>query len=290
MKPWPATATLTLLVALCCVALCTSVLSAGVVFEATTTLIEGDSNRTETISISAAATNLRVATLNDHGGIRDEFVFRGDRREMVTINHHDRSYMLIEGDALTAMTGDIQGQIEEAMSEVKKELEGLDPKQREMIEKMLGAQMGAGGMAEAIMPERPKTEYRKTDERAEHSGYPCTRWEVTREGQLVRELWVTDWDNIEGSEIVRKGFFEMASLFEEMMDSFPGKWVEDMANSPVETFAHVKGFPVVTRTFENGSLENETVLGSVTERDIGPDMFEPPKGYRMRTMGTMGPQ
>ena len=53
----------------------------------------------------------------------------------------------------------------------------------------------------------------------------------------------------------------------------------------IDIFSQIDGFPVVTRDFEGGELESETVLESVTERDLDPDAFEPPKGYRLRTMG-----
>ena len=55
--------------------------------------------------------------------------------------------------------------------------------------------------------------------------------------------------------------------------------------NPIRSFEKVDGYPVVTRDFEGGELESETVLRSVTERDLDPDAFEPPKGYRLRTMG-----
>ena len=61
------------------------------------------------------------------------------------------------------------------------------------------------------------------------------------------------------------------------MDTHPSMSIAD--------FTRLDGFPVVTRSFEGGELDSETVLESVTERDLDPDAFEPPKGYRLRTMG-----
>ncbi len=47
------------------------------------------------------------------------------------------------------------------------------------------------------------------------------------------------------------------------------------------------GFPVVTREFDDydGSLEGETALRSARRQTLDPDAFEPPKGYRLRSMG-----
>ncbi len=47
----------------------------------------------------------------------------------------------------------------------------------------------------------------------------------------------------------------------------------------------IDGFPVVTRNFAGGELESESTLRSAEERDLDPDAFEPPKGYRLRSMG-----
>ena len=83
----------------------------------------------------------------------------------------------------------------------------------------------------------------------------------------------------------------MAGFYRELMDSFQdmmGPGLGSFFNAdrnPIESFNRVDGFPVVTRTFEGGELDSETVLESVTERDLDPDAFEPPKGYRLRTMG-----
>ena len=98
-----------------------------------------------------------------------------------------------------------------------------------------------------------------------------------------------DWSNVKGGAEVAGTFREMGSVWGEIMDSF-----QDMAGGSgflgsddhfANTFNKINGFPVVTRDFEDGELDSETVLESVTERDLDPDAFEPPKGYRLRTMG-----
>ena len=51
--------------------------------------------------------------------------------------------------------------------------------------------------------------------------------------------------------------------------------------------SEIGGFPVAGRSFEGGEDDEDWNLKSVTERDLDPDAFEPPKGYRLRTMGPM---
>ena len=52
-----------------------------------------------------------------------------------------------------------------------------------------------------------------------------------------------------------------------------------------EAMDRIGGFPVRGKIFEDGELDEEFSLESVTERDIDPDAFIPPPGYRLRTMG-----
>ena len=269
-------------------------LTAGVVFQVETTYHSGSGARTESSQMSVDRPNMKMEILPGKGsadGARDEVVFRGDRREMVVVNHRDKAYMVIDEQAVQRMGGQMQqmgGQMQQMQKELEKRLADLDPKQREMMEKMLKGRLGS--MAGGNAPKPPQSEFKQSGERATKNGYPCVRYDVLRDGEKIRELWVTDWDNIKGGRDVMDAFKEMASFYGGLMDSFGQKAGSSggffrVDSNPVESFTKVDGFPVVTRNFEGGELESETVLESVTDRDLDPDAFEPPKGYRLRTMG-----
>ncbi len=284
------------LILLVLLALAGSPLLAGVVFQVETTYHSGSPGRgPEGSTMSVEGKNLKMEILpgqgGSAGGVKDEAIFRGDRRQMVAVDHRDQTYMVIDGEAVKNLGGQVQGQMQQAMKELEKQLEGLDPKQREMMEKMLKGKMGQMGGAAGAPPQAPASEFRNTGERATRQGYPCVRYDVLRGGEKFQELWVTDWSNVKGGEEVAGAFREMASFYGELMDSFKDMMGPGAGNffpadrNPVEAFTQIDGFPVVTRDFEGGELESETVLESVTERDLDPDAFEPPKGYRLRTMG-----
>ena len=257
---------------------------AGVVFQVETTYHSG-SPGTESSEMSVEKGNLKMEIASgrsgDGSGRRDEAIFRGERREMVVVNHRDKSYMVFDGNVLAA----VGGQLNAAMKQMEKQLEGLDPETRARIEDALKGKMPPGGAA----PSRPVAEVRKTSDRAERGGYPTVRYDVLLGGEKVQELWVTSWSNLKGAGEMQEAFEDLAGFFHEMMETMGGG---PGAASPLgsgdslfEVFHEIDGFPVVTRNFEGGELESETVLESVTERDLDPDAFEPPKGYRLRTMG-----
>ena len=55
--------------------------------------------------------------------------------------------------------------------------------------------------------------------------------------------------------------------------------------NPMGEFANIDGFPVLSRHFVAGELESETILKSADERDLDPDDFGVPEGYKLETMG-----
>lgn len=262
---------------------------AGVVFEVETTYHSGGGSESESSQMSVNKPNLKIGIAPSAGSTNSdagEAIFRGDRREMVIVDHGDKSYMV--ADKATAER--VGGQVQQAMHGLEEELSKLDPQRRAMVEKMM--KNGIGGMGipgAAAPPPKPTKDFRNTGERATKAGYPCVKYEVLEDGRKIRELWVTDWDNVEGASESRGVFEDMASFYSELMGSFSqssGIGAGFMSgDSFLEGFANHEGFPVVTREFDDGQLDSETVLHSVVERDLDPDAFEPPKGYRLRTMG-----
>ncbi len=255
-------------------------LSAGVVFEVETTYHSGSGGggpEASQMSIESPNMKMEIVSGESQGsGVKDEVIWRGDRREMVIVDHREKQYMVFDGEAVKSMGG----QVQQAMKEVEKMLEGLDPEQREMVEM---AMKNRGAAA----PKRPASDFRRTGERGTKAGYPCVRYDVTRGGEKIRELWVTDWSRIEGGKELMHVFESMAAFFEQMMDSlgdtFGGSGF--MGGEAVfDGLDEIGGFPVVTRNFDGGELESETTLRSARRRTIDPAAFEPPSGYKRQAM------
>ena len=103
------------------------------------------------------------------------------------------------------------------MSQMQEALKNVPEDKRAMIERMMKQKMPTTEMA----PPRPESELRKTGERGDQNGYPCVKYELLRDGKKIRELWVTDWSNVEGGSDVVDAFEDMAGFFKELMDSMP---------------------------------------------------------------------
>ena len=115
------------------------------------------------------------------------------------------------------------------------------------------------------------------------------KYDVFRGGHKIRELWVTDWGNVEGGGDFSDVFEDMAGFFREMMDALSGGLGGGFPGGGGESFfeymKELDGFPVVTRDLgDDGSLDRETTLRSAKRQTIDPDAFEPPSGYKRQEM------
>lgn len=214
---------------------------------------------------------------------KGKMIFRGDKGkkgEIYLIDDDKKEYYVMDDAFVKSMKGNLN----KSKKMMDDALKNLTPKQREMIEKMQKESGGAmPGMV--MMGPRAKPETIKTGDRGTKAGYPCVKYEVLLEGRKIRELWVTDWNNVEGGSEIEDAFKEMSNFYSELLDSF-----EDMIGGGLNPYSEMnfdKGFPVVTQEFneDDGTLESETMFRGVSERDLDPEAFEPPKGYRLRTMG-----
>ncbi len=257
--------------------------SAGVVYEIETTDHDQSPPKVENTKVSAEGKNLRMGVAPGRRGSGDGTVlFRGDRREMVIVDHDNKSYMVFDAAAMKEIAEKVSG----VSAQIAEALKNVPEGQRAMVEKMMKERMPAQTQA----AKRPKTEVRRTAERADRNGYPCVKYDVLRDGSKVRELWVTDWSNIDGGKEAADAFVEMAGFMKEMLDALPvGGAPGGLGDAMVAQMNEIDGFPVVTRDFgDDGSLESESLLRSARRQSLDPDEFEPPAGYKRRSM--FGPQ
>jgi len=262
------------LVALVC--LLAGPLAAGVVYEIEVTDHGKSPATSQAMQATVEGRNLMMEIAGGGSGGSDEMIFHGERREMMIIDHDDKSYMVMDQETIAKLST----QVNAAMAQMQEALKNVPEAQRAMVEKMMKERMPQQAS------KKEPAELRKTKERAEQNGYPCVKYELVMDGKKTAELWVTDWDNVEGGDDVVSAFDDMAAFFRELMDAMPT--IGDQGAMAGEVFGHMSemnGFPVVTKNFEHdGSLETESNLRSAKRQSIDPDAFEPPSGYKRRNM------
>lgn len=261
--------------------LAVSPLTAGVVYEVEVTSHEASQTTTEMIETQVEGLNLKMGIASKGSGTAGEMIFRGDRREMVVVDNDQQTYMVID----EATIDRVAGQLNSVMAQMEEALKNVPEDRRAMVEQMMKQRMPAA--AEVATDEGSGSVLERTGERADKNGYPCVKYVVSRDGKKLRELWVTDWSNVDEDGEAAEVFEEMADFFRQLMEAIP-KMGPGGAPLDDNFFEHMKelgGFPVVTLEFDDeGGLESQAALRSARRMTLDPDAFEPPSGYKRQTM------
>ena len=250
--------------------------SAGVVIEIET--LDHRLNESGTVLSVVDGKNMKMTIVSGGEHEKAEMIFRGERREMIVVDHDDKSYMVIN----EAMIDELGDQLSGYEAQMREALKDVPPEQRAMVEQMMKGRMPAPAKA----PARSNVEFRNTGDRDTRNGYPSVKYEATIDGRKTQEYWVTDADNIDGGDDAIEAFRAMASFLKQMRDSLPDFGADQDANdNPFEYMQEMEGFPVVTYEYaSDGSIATESSLRSATQRTVEPAEFEPPSAYKRRDM------
>lgn len=246
--------------------------SAGVVLE-----IETQDHRLDesgTVLAVVDGKNLKMTITSGRDQDKSEMIFRGETREMIVVDHEDKSFMVFD----EAMINSIADQLSGYEAQMRESLKDVPPEKRAMVEQMM-----KGRMPE---PARPKIEIRNTGDHDTKNGYPSVKYEATIDDRKTQEYWVTDWDNVDGGDDAVEAFQAMADFFKQMRDSMSSFGAdEDAGDNPFEHMLEMDGFPVLTYDYaSDGSIARENSLRSSTQRAVAAAEFEPPAAYKQREM------
>lgn len=257
-------------------------LNPGVVFEIEVTDHRKSPPSTEITEMSIEGSNIVIQNQTTAKSKHpSKTIFRGERREVIMVDDKEKGYYVMDEAAMKSLAG----QAAAAMQQMEEALKNVPADQREMVEKMMRERMPNTGVGQPAA----NTEVKKTGEKAQKAGYPCVKYQVLRDGQKIRELWITDWDNIDGGAEAGVAFKEMGAFFDKLWNSMPafasGGFLGGSDN-PYSEMNFDLGFPVEGSSFdEDGSLDQEWQLKSARRERLDPSAFEPPSGYKRRSMG-----
>jgi hypothetical protein len=242
---------------------------AGTIFDMT---VEYDSGKkTEQMRMTIEGSRLRMDTQMTEGQPSMSMIFRGDRDEMIVLDHSKSEAMVIDKATVEKMAV----QMKQAQEQMEQMMANVPPAQREMMEKMMKDRM-QGMMAEPPTP----ADVRKTSETGTTNGYEWVKYDVLQDDQKIREYLVTDWSNLKTDASTFDVFKEMAEFFESVTQSL-GSSMPIAAQNPFDEANKLGGFPVITQEFRGGAVESRTELTAVTTGDVADDLFENP-GYKVK--------
>lgn len=209
-------------------------------------------------------------------GLNHSLVFRGGESSSITvIDHRTRSFSVIDHETVAVLGTEMRL----AMQNTALRVESLPPEQREVVQKMLEAQLGKARSKR----QRAAGTVIKTSDRESVNGLSCVKHEVFQGGVKHREVFVAASDDLPGGEPALAALREMSDFYGTLMDALEemtsGVGGFSLDQHPFEDLRRMDGFPALTRNFAGGRIKTEIMLLSVEEQQLSPAEFEPPEGY-----------
>lgn len=235
--------------------------------------------QTSTMKVEGRRLKMVIRQAGDEAASHATIFSGGESPRIVVINHRDKTFLTMDPESITALGNEMQ----EAMQETRQQLANLSPEQRAVVEKLLDSQLNRATKEKL---ELPVNTVLRTEERETHHGFPCVRYDVFREGEKIREVWVTPWEGVDGSRQAFDVLRSMTDFYGELMATFEKKAQASFGGGfgldqhPFDDLQHMDGFPVVTRNFSGGSLATEVALHAFEQQNHEAAEFEPPAGYR----------
>jgi hypothetical protein len=248
------------------------------VLEFQTTEFGGGQPIVGTVQISTSGSNTRIEIISVSSAEAGGMIYHGDKKEMIILDHAQGNYMIMSQEQMDAMAA----QISDAMSQMQEALAAMPPEQRAMAEQMMQQRFPAEA------PQRSPNTINDLGSTGEVAGIECRNYEVVRDGRKVREICVSDWDDIHGGQETADAMKSVADFFEGMRQAYSAAGGMDVFDRQHELFEHmqeVDGYPVLYRDFSaSGSLERQTVMTGAREEAIRPGFFEPPESYSLQEL------
>ena len=252
---------------------------------------------TSTTEIIVDDPHLKMAIVSEDNNADGDMIFTSNPRQVVVLDALNQEYFVMDDALLEMIKTQFGGQREEniaglenmnAMTKIAYEAamaaldeQNLTAEERAQAEQVINDTFGIGSLPAAPSSEPVEILSQGT---GTTNGYPVTVYLVMQGSITLQEVHVTDWANLEyGTEVQPTlesffGFFaDISQAFDEM--GFGGNSLDSFA-----VMSQIGGFPVYGKTYENGQLDSEFSLRSASKRDLDPDAFEPPSGYKRQEM------
>lgn len=231
-----------------------------------------------TVQISTSGDNTRLEINSVSSAEAGGMIFHGVRDEMIILDHAQGSYMIIDQARMNAMAS----QVSQAMTQMQEALAAMPPEQRALAEQMMQRQFPAAA------PKQSPDIINALGSHGDVAGIECRNYEVMRDGRKVRELCMSDWDDIAGGQETAEALKDVAGFFESMRQAFSGAGAMDAFDRQQELFGHMNeldGYPILYRDFSaSGALERQVILTSARQEDVSPGFFKPPQDYKLQEL------
>lgn len=223
--------------------------------------------------------SLRMDFYENGEQLEGSMIFIGDKKEIVIINHEDKTYMIMD----EAMMNTLAQKMNEAMSQMEAAMKDMPPEQREQLKEMMKGKMPGMAGGDYVEPVLKKTGS------GEVNGISCIKYDVFKGDEKIRQHCVANWNSIEGGEEMMSVMLQMADFMDQMTKSFSqsGSMVGSQVQFERSVFDQMRklnGFPIETIEYEGGSVEAESTFKSSKKGNINAADMAPPADYTLQSI------
>ena len=223
--------------------------------------------------------NIRLDYYETGDVLDGSMIFRGDRKELIMINHEDKTYMVLDEAAMQALGN----KMDQVMAQMQEALKDVPSDKRDMVEKMMKERMPGMAGGEDVEPEIKKVGSGKAGQ------YSCTKYDVYRGEEKMLQHCVAPWSKIEGGSEMKSAMLAMGDFMDQMAEkfssssSFAGPGVQSERNM-FKQLRKMDGFPVQTIIYAQNEQVGESNLVSSKVVTVENEAFEPPDGYTLQNI------
>lgn len=240
-----------------------------------------DGSRPEVVvsTIAIDGKRVRIDHHEPNKSSRGSVIYRGDKKQMIVLDHRGNSFHIVTKDSLNAMNQQVDRQMSAMMKQMESKLSQLPPAQRQMVEQMM-KQQNPSAFAQPTPQAPAAPEVKKTGVKKQIKGYPTEQYEVYQDGARVREMWVTDWASAGVKRDDFRIFKEMHQFQQQAFASMNRGQAFTGNDAAFDEFRQVEGLPLIVTSFEGNTKTQETTLQSLEKKDFDESYFTPPSDYK----------
>ena len=191
------------------------------------------------------------------GDDEQTIIVRLDKEVMYTLHPKDKTYSEMTFAELEKFMQQMTSRSDSKMAALQEKMKNMPEEQRKMMEKMMGNRM-PGKAKESVI------EVTNAGEKKSISGYSCTKFVVTQDGNEMMQMWTTK--EVKIFDAMRKDFEEYSKRMASMSPM--------MGKGYLDAMRKIEGFPIETQM---GDIV--TVITKVEKRSNPGSEFEVPAGY-----------
>lgn len=206
-------------------------------------------------------------------GSASYIIFKGDKDLIWFVNKDERKYTEIDKESLRKIKAGIE--------QMRKQLEQMPARQRAMAETMMKQRMKQFNVSQE--GEEKDLESRLTAQTKEINSYPCRKIEILKDSAKIKDMWITEWDNIKYEDELKSAYTAMMDCIGSIRSILDEEGVQNYVQMPFVRCnfrGQLEGMPVSVIHYEDSQVVNKNTLRKIEPADLADSAFRPPAGYQ----------